>query len=80
MDTSEMADVTLPVEFLCDDCESRCLLEVETCRRDEIARSQEVGQFGTNVEIDFGQYFLKIFFCEDDQYPFNTERLLSYCR
>jgi len=53
MYAAEMADVSLPVQFLCDNCEARGLLEVKTSWRDQIASSEEVCQLRTNVEVDF---------------------------
>lgn len=67
MDTSEVANVTLPVQLLRNNSESCSLLEIETRWGDEIACGQEVGKFCSNVEVYFAQDLLEIFYCEENQ-------------
>jgi hypothetical protein len=51
MDTPEMTDVSVEVEFLGYDNVSRSLLQIQTRWRNEITRSEEVGELGSDVPI-----------------------------
>jgi hypothetical protein len=53
MDTSEVANVSLPVELLGNDGESGGLLQIETRWGDQISCRQEIGQSCSDVEIYF---------------------------
>ena len=42
MNGSEMANVSVPVQLLSDNCESRSLLKIKTGRRDQVSCGQEI--------------------------------------
>lgn len=46
-----MTDISHPVQFLGDNCETGRLLEIETGWGDEVSRSEEVSHLGTNVVV-----------------------------
>lgn len=61
MDTPEMTDVSVKVEFLSDNRVSGRLLEIKSRWRDEITGSEEVGEFGSDIPVclcqDCGEVF-----------------------
>ena len=61
MDTPEMTDVSVKVEFLSYDCISGRLLEIKSRWRDEITSSEKVGEFGSDIPVclcqDCGEVF-----------------------
>jgi hypothetical protein len=54
MDTPEMTDVSVKVEFLGYDRVSRSLLKIKTRWRDEITSSEEVCQFRSDIPVGLG--------------------------
>lgn len=60
MNTSEMTDIALPVEFLSYDSKTRRLLQVKTSGRDQISCSKEICKFGSDVEAYFAHDFCEI--------------------
>lgn len=58
--TAKVTDVALPIQFLGDDREARRLLEVEPARRDEIARSEKIRHFGTDIKVYLLQHLCDI--------------------
>ena len=45
----------MPVELFSDDRKAGCLLEIQTARRNEVARSEEIGEPRADVEVDLLQ-------------------------
>jgi hypothetical protein len=60
MDTPEMTDVSVKVEFLGYNCVSRSLLQIKTRWRDEITGSEEVCEFGPYIPIRLGQNCIEV--------------------
>jgi hypothetical protein len=60
MDAPKVADVPLPIQFFSHDCETRCLLEIESTWRYKISRRKEVGELCTDVKINLRQNLHKI--------------------
>jgi hypothetical protein len=60
MNTPEMTDVSVKVEFLGYNGVSRSLLQVEPRWRDEITSSEEVCEFGPYVPVCLGQDCVKV--------------------
>jgi len=52
MYTSEMTDITLPIQLLSDYRETRGLLQVKTRWRNEVASCEKIREFCTDVEVD----------------------------
>ena len=60
MDGPKVADVPLPIQFFGYDCETRCLLEIESAWRYKISCCKEVGELCTDVKINLRQNLHKI--------------------
>jgi len=63
MDTPEMTDVSIEIEFLGDNRITRSLLQIKTRWRDEITSSEEVCEFRPYVPIGLGQNCAKVLGC-----------------
>jgi len=63
MDTPEMTNVSIKVEFLGDNRISRSLLQIKTRGRDEITSSEEVCEFRSYVPVGLGQNCAKVLGC-----------------
>lgn len=51
VDGTEVADISLPVQLLCHDRESRSLLQIQTGRGHEVSSSQEVRHPSAHIEV-----------------------------
>jgi hypothetical protein len=60
MDTPEMTDVSVKVEFLGYNRISRSLLQIESRWRDEITSSEEVCEFGSYVPVGLGKDCIEV--------------------
>lgn len=60
MDTPEMTEVSVEIELLGDDGVTRCLLQIETGRRDEITGSEEVGKLRSYIPVGLGENIGKV--------------------
>lgn len=63
MNTPEMTDVSVKVEFFCYNCITRSLLQIKTRWRDEITSSEEVCEFGSYIPVGLGQDCVEVFGC-----------------
>jgi hypothetical protein len=63
MNTPEMTDVPVEVEFFGYNRVSRCLLQIETGWRDEITRSEEVGEFSSDVPVGLCKHSIEVLGC-----------------
>lgn len=79
MYASKMADITLPVQFFCNNSETSGLLEIEARRRYKIAGSKEICQFSADVEIDFSQGLHEIALCNIINFIISSERQITDC-
>jgi hypothetical protein len=60
MDTPEMTDVSVKVEFLGYNRISRSLLQIKSRWRDEITGSEEVCEFGSYVPVGLGKDCIEV--------------------
>jgi hypothetical protein len=60
MNRPEVTDISLPVQLLRNNGESGCLLQVQTCRRNQVSRGKKVGHFCTDVKIHSTQNLVEV--------------------
>ena len=60
MNRPEVTDIPLPVQLLRNNGESGCLLQIQTCWRNQVSRGKKVCHFSTNVEIYSAQNFVEV--------------------
>lgn len=60
MDTTEMADISIPIQFFGDYSETSGLLQVESSRRDKVTRCEKIGQLCAYIPICTLHHFVDV--------------------